>query len=140
MKDTWTKYSYAFPLGSFEGFTVKEPFVEVVLSHDRRYFPQLSMIDSGASISMASDEIRGIFGIDASACRKINVSGIVGGHVEGLLHTMTMSIDKFDESVKMPIIFVPGLKTNMLLGQIGFFENFNIRFENINNSFYLSKV
>jgi hypothetical protein len=140
MKNTWIQYGYSFPLGNFEGFTVKEPFIDVVLSHNGRYFPQLSMIDSGAYITMVSDDMRGIFGIDASACKKVNVGGIVGERVEGFLHNMTMSVDKFDESIKVPVVFVPGLKTNMLLGQIGFFEKFKIRFENSANSFYLSKV
>jgi hypothetical protein len=118
----------------------KLPLINVELSKNGKKMPQLAMLDSGASMNMMSEEQAEFFDIDKSKCKKILVQGIVGGQVECYSSQISMKVDGFDQTFEVPILFVPGLKTTMLLGQIGFFSNFKVKFDHKLGEFYLISI
>lgn len=136
---SWKDYPYTSYVGN-EYALIKEPRINVVLSKNGKTMNQLAIIDSGAHTTMISEEVADFFGIDLSKCTKRVIGGIVGEDVECFECDFTLKVDGFKEAITIPVIFVPGIRTNMLLGQRGFFDHFRIMFYKAKNSFSLISI
>lgn len=136
----WKDYTYLRTWEPNLGVMIKGAFVEVSLHKNGKKISQIAMIDSGAYITMINAEVSDLLGVDKTKCEKFIVGGITKDRVEGWLCKIELKLDKFNDSIEIPVVFVPDLQTNMLLGQIGFFEKFKIKFECSQNIFSLSSV
>lgn len=114
--------------------------LEVEVSKSGQSFTQVAIIDSGADITVMSSEVAEAIGIDAATCEKKFVSGIGGIPQEGFLCDVDLKVENISGSVTIPVLFVPGLQFNYLLGQYGFFEHFRVRFDKDRDIFALMKV
>ena len=114
--------------------------IEVEVSKGDKSFVQVAVIDSGADITVMSAEVAEAIGIDTATCEKKFISGIGGVPQEGFLCDIELKVEKISGFVTIPVLFVPGLQFNYLLGQYGFFEHFRVRFDKDRNIFALMKV
>ena len=134
----WVEYPYT-SIWNQNGI-LKKPMLEVEVSYNDKSFTQVAIIDSGADITVMSAEVAEAIGIDRTVCEKKFVSGIGGSPQEGFLCDIDLKVEKISGSVTLPVLFVPGLQFNYLLGQYGFFEQFRVKFEKDRDIFALMKV
>ncbi|MHB8860440.1 MAG: retropepsin-like aspartic protease [Minisyncoccota bacterium] len=134
----WVEYPYT-SLWNQNGI-LKKPMIEVEVSKDGQSFTQVAIIDSGADITVMSAEVAEAIGIDTEICEKKFVSGIGGELQEGFSCDIDLKVDGFQKAVTIPVLFVPGLQFNYLLGQYGFFEQFHVRFYKDQDTFSLMKA
>ncbi len=134
----WVEYPYTSIWG--DGGLLKKPILNIVIGKNGKATPQTAIVDSGADIALMSTEIAGVLGIRARDCEKKFVSGINNIPLEGFVANIELQVEKMSGKVEIPVLFVPGLQFNNLLGQYGFFEHFRIRFDKDRDIFALMKV
>ena len=89
-----------------------------------------ALVDSGATISIFRTEIAVRLGIVIERGEE-TIMGGVGGRIKGYLHTV--SIVAAEKKFSCPVIFsYEYLVSFNLLGRAGFFENFRVTFDEIN--------
>ncbi len=117
---------------------VKKPLIEVELFHNGQSMKQMALLDSGADITTVNAEIAAYLGIDLKDCDEKVIAGVVGQPTPAYLTEMDMSVSGFPETVRLRLLFVPGLKMNILLGQEGFFDAFRVSFAKYEDAIELS--
>jgi hypothetical protein len=57
----------------------------------------------------------------------------------GYSSNVSIIVERFKREIDIPVIFTKELNTGILLGQIGFFDNYKVTFEKTNKAFYLEE-
>jgi hypothetical protein len=136
---TWTKFSYSASI-DFETYeTIHEPTLEVKISQGNFSMPTRMLVDSGAQHTLLNADFAPTLGIQLDKCDKMKVGGITGS-ADGYIHSIKIQIPKIKKTISTTAIFVAGLGTTGLLGQIDFFSKFEVKFERNKLSFYLKEV
>lgn len=106
------------------GITLYRPLIDIVIrNHDARY-PLLALIDSGADGCLFPHGIGAAIGLDIKSGIKIGGEG-VGSKIVVYLHDVHLIIGGHE--VKARCGFTESIQ-KCLLGQAGFFENFDVKF------------
>lgn len=85
------------------------------------------MVDSGATVSIFKQEVAESLGIEIESGEEIYLGG-VGGHIKGYLHKIKVEIA--GKNFTCPIVFSREYSVSFsLLGRQGFFEEFDVLFE-----------
>ncbi len=94
-----------------------------------------ALIDSGAGMTVLNAQFADILEINLEAGRPRRFYGITSSAV-GYDHPLTIRVrqDRRNEFL-ITCAFLPGLQTDALLGQSGFFENYKVIFERYRNRF-----
>ena len=119
----------------------RTPSIPITLIGKSIRFNTLSLIDSGADISVIPKDVAELLGLDLNK-EKDSAYGI-GGRVESIETNINITIEKGHESynLQMPIKVILGnYDFPILLGREGFFEEFVISFYQGERKVTLKKV
>ncbi|MDP2951537.1 MAG: hypothetical protein Q8N55_04085 [bacterium] len=105
------------------------PVIPIVLETNKRRLPYESLIDSGADICIFPAELAGILGIKIMQGKKKHVSGITGKVEDYYLHKIALEVGGWPYEAEVG--FLPKIATlgYGVLGQKGFFDIFQIKFD-----------
>lgn len=86
-----------------------------------------ALVDSGATISVFKEDVAISLGIDVEKGEEIYLGG-VGGHIRGYVHKVKAEFA--GKTLVLPVVFSHEYLVSFnLLGREGFFEKFDILFE-----------
>jgi len=114
---------------------VSLPVLSVQIACNRKREIVWAIIDSGAEISVFNAEIAGLLDIDIESGRKFDLGGVVDDRgLPAWLHQVSLTVGDLG-SISIMVAFTNGPSPGLsLLGQRGFFDNFQIRFKRFQNS------
>lgn len=136
---TWIEYRYS----EFrkDNGVVKKPVLEIEISYNSKTTRQLAIVDSGADMTLISSDIAKLLRINTDDLEKTDIGGIMGSTPHGRICELGITVARFeDEPCTVTAVFVPELRSNVLLGQEGFFDNFRVQFLKDIDVFKLSRV
>ena len=116
------------------------PYLRIAVRHTNITQPFLALVDSGAIDTLFPAVVAEVIGIDLeSGVRKVYFG--IGGHAAiGYVHECQLQVQGFNPWNKVKIGFVDTIKIP-LLGQSGFFENYQVIFEDSSTrSRYIRKL
>ena len=122
----YTKYP---PLIPGLGVTYR-PILRVKFLHKLFGIRAYALIDSGADNTLLNKDYAKRLGIKwDSSTRIAKTHGIYGGAIPMYLHDIEMEIINYPNSrVQTTVAFVDLPNVDVLLGQIGFFEHYHVKF------------
>jgi hypothetical protein len=112
------------------GEKARIPAVRVRLTRKQQHQDFWAIIDSGADISVFSASIAKTLSIDVTSGKPITLNGLVEGKdLPAYIHQVHITITEIGSGVDIPVAFSQTEEPGMaLLGQRGFFDNYQIRF------------
>ncbi len=131
-----------YPYSGFKnrgGAISMRPQIRAKVSYGGRSEYMFCLIDSGSDHTLINSEYAAALGIDLSRCPKLDMNGVLPGDVVAMVAEVRMEFIGFDEEFKIRAKFVPGMTTDVILGQSDFFEEFKVRFERKRQKFYLTR-
>ncbi len=103
------------------------PVIPLVFVISGKRFRSQALVDSGATISIFGEETAQTLGIEIEKGEKIMLGG-VGGRIVGYVHTLRVRIAR--KEFDCPFVFSREYLVSFnLLGREGFFEQFQITFD-----------
>ena len=116
-----------------DGLIETLPIVSVRLACKGKDQRVWAIIDSGADISVFNSDIAGLLGLVPNAGSLCHLSGLGGGSIQAWLHPVELTLGEFP-SVPINVAFTDTDTPDVsILGQKGFFDNFQIRFQRYKN-------
>ena len=122
-----------------DGTLVKTPSIPIQLNGKER-FETIALVDSGADISAVPLSIAEILGLDLT--KEKTPSYGIGGKVDSIETNMNIIVEKGHEhySLKIPVKVILGnYDFPVLLGRLGFFDEFIISFDQSSEKIILKK-
>ena len=135
----WSKYKYTCQADGEGGFACDLPFIVVKLHLGSRTMRVTALIDSGCTTTHIRTDIASALGLDLSAAKEKNSSGITGSAI-GKHLKMQIEIEGHGGPFESPALFIASLPVPMLLGQNNFFDKFNVKFEKQKASFFIERI
>lgn len=124
------------------GDIVRTPSIPITLSgNSQTKIEVIALIDSGADISIISQDIAELLSLDLSEQK--DISRGIGGEVEVINTKMSVNIKKGYENytLNIPVQVILGdSKIPIILGRAGFFDNFIISFNQRQERVFLKKI
>ena len=112
-----------------DGELIRLPVIPIRLICNKQHQDVYALIDSGAEVCVFNSSIAKTLKIQVRKGKPLTLSGLVGGSVPGYLHQLNLSMQGLP-SADLLVAFTetedPGMP---ILGQRGFFDNFQIRFQ-----------
>jgi len=109
---------------------IKRPRLQVRLFYGDKHQDMICLVDSGADDCMFHSSIANLLGIEMEKGRYKPYGGIVAGHtIDAYLHSIELQVYGFSERIKIEAAFTDSSGVDGLLGQSGFFENYQVIFE-----------
>ncbi|HIH76612.1 MAG TPA: hypothetical protein HA343_04790 [Methanomassiliicoccales archaeon] len=125
-----------------EGIKKKRPMVPVTFSNGEVSFETLALLDSGADASAISKEMAEVLGLDLTG--KPEKSYGIGGAVDTITSRVNISVQKGHEhyimTVDVRVILKDDIQLPPLLGRAGFFDEFEITFNDHKKKITLKKL
>ncbi len=112
----------------------KMPLLEVRLTNGDNYIDVDCLVDSGAIDSMFHIDIADELGIDLQGLEEKNYFGIDGKVMLGRIAPIQLHVKGLSDPIEIEVAFVEG-NAIPLLGQSGFFDNYEIRFQRFRGRF-----
>lgn len=111
------------------GLGIIRPVIPVEIKSGEKKVRYEALIDSGADECIFDAQLAEILGIKLRKGERRIVGGITGVEQPYYLHPVTFSVG--DSEIDLKIGFMPNMPDfgYGVLGQIGFFENFVVRFD-----------
>ena len=104
-------------------------YLPVTLYYKKKNISLLMIPDSGASISVLSGELADYLSIDLDKCRKSVAFAGTGAWQSSAYETeISFRVGSDNNLVKTTVHIIKDQKTPLLLGQMGFFENYEVCF------------
>jgi len=110
------------------------PLLQVFLRNDINMRPFLALIDSGASMCIFPESMGAVLGIDVPSGRPHDFYGLAKQVSTGFIHPVHLQVNGIPSWVEIEVGFIGG-EIIPLLGQAGFFENFQVVFERFKRQF-----
>jgi hypothetical protein len=117
----------------------KLPLLEVRLSHGENYIDVDCLVDSGAVDSMFHTDVADELGIDLQGLEEREYFGIDGKIMPGRIAPIQLHVKGLVDPIDIEVAFVEGNEIP-LLGQSGFFDNYEIRFQRFKGRFEILPV
>jgi hypothetical protein len=89
----------------------------------------MAMIDSGAELSVFHASLARKLNLDPQSGREILISGISGDAITAMVHSVNLQILGSLSTVTIDVAFADSDNIDALLGQLGFFDQHQIKFE-----------
>jgi hypothetical protein len=125
-----------------QGAKKKRPMVPITLSNGEESFEILALLDSGADSSAIPQEMAEVLGLDLTG--KKDKSYGIGGMVDSINSRVNVTIQKGHEhytmTVEVKVILKDDLQIPPLLGRAGFFDEFEITFNDHKKKIALKKL
>jgi len=131
------------PLKRSDGSVVKSPVIPITLIGQSLRFDVIALLDSGADVSAIPYELADLLGISFRDKEAHDTEGI-GGRAKSVECHMTVIVEdkKGRESytLNMPVnVMLDEKEMPILLGRRGFFEQFVITFDEVNQRILLKR-
>jgi len=117
----------------------RRPIVDVELKGPKSIWKTIALVDSGADYCLFNIEFAKIIGVDINQCEKDITMGVEGGGKEVFITELEIRVKDLGE-IKIPIGFIDSRSVTGLIGQIGFFDAYRIKFERDHNTFEINPV
>ena len=115
---------------------IKRPKLQVRLFNAGRHVDLICLVDSGADDCMFHSSVAALLDIDVPTGRYKPYGGIAAGHVvDAYLHPIELQVYGFPDRVSIAAAFTDSAGVDGLLGQSGFFENYQVIFEGYRGRF-----
>lgn len=104
------------------------PIIPITIKSGPHFVLTQALIDSGADQCVFDSNIAKALGLSLTEGKKGRVAGLTGTAAPIYLHAVELSIN--GQSYKTEVGFTPGMSAYSygVLGQIGFFDHFKVRF------------
>ena len=110
------------------------PLLQIFVRHDLSMQPVLALVDSGAADCIFPASLGEVLGIDVSSGRQYEFYSFNLEPTIGFVHTVNLQVQGFPHWVEIDAIFIAS-EVMPILGQSGFFENYQIVFERFRRQF-----
>ena len=130
------KYRYLRDTSSPGRPYIRLPLLKVQLSFGANHSDVVGLVDTGATDCLFDRDVAddlGIDLIDSDVTREYY--GIGGQSVIGHIHTIRFQIQGFSEWIEIEAGFIDAKLPYQLLGQAGFFDNYEISFKRYRGRF-----
>lgn len=128
------KYRYYRDTTSQSRIYGKLPLLEVRLTHGENYIDLDCLVDSGAIDSMFHFDVADELGIDLRDREKREYFSIEGSIIIGQVCAVQLQVKGLPDPIEIKVAFVE-VNQMPLLGQVGFFDNYEIRFQRFKERF-----
>jgi hypothetical protein len=116
------------------------PYLIVRLLNGNRHKDVISLVDSGADVCLFHSDVGRMLGIEIEAAPELAFQGVSGVREVAYLHHVDLIVRGL-RSIKLEVGFTNSMAVGTgLLGQRGFFEQFQINFELTQKSFEVNPV
>jgi hypothetical protein len=115
----------------------KWPFLWVRLAHGDSHIELDCLIDSGAGDSLFNVDVADAIGIDLSGAPEKEYLGINGEPLIGRIHPVQLQVKGLSEWIEIHAGFIE-VDQIPILGQSGFFDNYEITFRRYNKRFEIT--
>ncbi|PJC28967.1 hypothetical protein CO053_01780 [Candidatus Shapirobacteria bacterium CG_4_9_14_0_2_um_filter_40_11] len=119
---------------------ISRPIIPIRISHKNNSLNISALIDSGADFCLFHSEIGRRLDIEIEKGKTLKFFGIEGSPINAHLHLVKIQVIDIDHSVTIPIAFTESPGVVAILGQLGFFDNFRIKFEKDRNIIEVTPV
>lgn len=116
----------------------KMPLLQVQLKRGKKSIDLDCLVDSGAGDCLFNSDIASVLGIDLTKAETREYEGIGDIVILGHVCTVMLRVKGFSEWIKIEAGFIAGNEMP-LLGQSGFFENYEVIFRSYRNQFEVKK-
>ena len=107
----------------------QRPYLIVSLIKGNRRKDVISLVDSGADLCLFHADIGRMIGIGIQAAPKLAFQGVSGGKEVACIHRVDLVVKRLD-AITLEVGFTNSIAVGTgLLGQRGFFEQFQINFD-----------
>ncbi len=113
------------------------PLLRVLIRHGVNMQPVLALVDSGASDCIFSPSLGEVLAIDVHSGKPHNFHGYDLQQTRGFAHKVHLQVVGFSHWIEMDAVFSEA-EVMPILGQRGFFENYQIVFEQFNRRFEIN--
>ncbi|MBU4299369.1 hypothetical protein KJ636_04965 [Patescibacteria group bacterium] len=108
---------------------ISRPIIPIRISYKNNFLNISALIDSGADFCLFHSEIGRKLGFEIEKGKPLKFFGIEGSSINAYLHSVEIQIIGVERSVIIPVAFTESFGVVAILGQVGFFDNFRIKFE-----------
>lgn len=113
----------------------QRPYLIVRLTHGTKHKDVISLVDSGADLCLFHSDIGKLIGIDIESGSELAFQGVSGTKATAYLHRVSLTVRGLS-SISLDVGFTDSMAAGTgLLGQQGFFEQFQVNFQLGNNVF-----
>lgn len=120
----------------------KRPMVPITFSDGDESFEVLALLDSGADQTAMSQEMAEALGLDLTGTKSTAFG--IGGKVDCVNSRVHITIQKghehYNMTVPVKVILMKDLQFPPLLGRLGFFDEFEITFNDHKKKMVLKKI
>ena len=121
------KYRYLRDNSSASRRYIKMPMLQVRLAHGDKLTDVVGLVDSGAADSLFDRDVAEDLGVDLKGAREQReYFGVAGQSVIGYIHPIQFQVHGFSEWIDMEAGFLDASQPYQLLGQSGFFDNYEV--------------
>lgn len=106
---------------------ILRPIIPISIQYQDKKVRYEALIDSGADFSILPLDLAKVLGIDSENSKEILFTGIDGDLVRGKIVEVNLIISDFGYKTK--IVFAEIHGTSGILGQLGFFDKFIVKFD-----------
>jgi hypothetical protein len=117
-----------------------KPVIPIKLGYQGKYQAVWALIDSGAELCLIHSSVGKLLGIDVPTGRQEMISGISGHLIPAYMHKVHLIISPLaGVDIEMGFTDSNGIKDGALLGQHGFFDEFDVRFQQWLNAIHIQR-
>ena len=123
------------------GPPIKSPSIPVTIIGPKESLELIALVDSGADISVIPKEVAEVLGLDLSG--EIQPALGVGGSIKTVPSHVSLVVERGHERYRLNIPIKVALDQQdipPILGRTGFFEEFEITFNELEEKIYLKKI
>ena len=113
--------------------------VQVGIQAANAVYPVRLLLDTGADCTMVPKSLGELAGVDFSRLRATTVTGVEGRGVNAYFGTIRLRIAEF-VLPPIPCLFGASERTPLLLGREGFFDLFDVAFDNRRKKVVLTRL
>lgn len=130
------KYRYLRDSSSPGRDLIRLPLLKVRLGFGANHSDFLGLVDTGATDCLFDQDVADDLGIKlADSDVKREYFGVGGQSIIGHIHTIRLQIQGFSEWIEIEAAFIDAQLPYQLLGQAGFFDNYEITFKRYRGRF-----
>lgn len=120
--------------------TFLEPIIPVALRYGGGRTSTFALIDSGAQLCLFHSSIAKVLGIDLRSGREVSIKSLSPYMIPAYIHKVHLVLQN-EPGVDIEIGFIEAdlIADGGILGQLGFFDEFDVRFQRWQNSIWITR-
>lgn len=113
------------------------PLLQVFIRRDINMRPVLALVDSGAADCIFSASLGEVLGIDVASGKAHKFHSFNLHETQGFVHRIRLQVTGFSHWIDVDAVFIES-EVMPILGQMGFFENYQVVFERFKRQFEIN--